>query len=61
MTASTLVQKYLIGDYPASRDELVTRARSQGADEQSVAVIRNLRDGRFDSAAAVVDAIGQRS
>ena len=59
MTATTLVQRYLIGDYPATRDELVARARSQGADEQSLAVIRNLRHEQFDSATAVIEAVGQ--
>ena len=58
MTARTLVQKYLIGKFPASRDELVDRARRQGADQGIVALVRQLPGERFESAAEVVRALG---
>ncbi|MCH6169960.1 DUF2795 domain-containing protein [Pseudonocardia alaniniphila] len=59
MTASTVVQKYLMGDYPASRDELVDRARRQGADQAIVSLVRNLQVERFTSAADVERALGE--
>jgi hypothetical protein len=58
MTARTLVQKYLSGTFPASRDELVARAQRQGADQGVVGVVRRLPDERFESAAAVEHALG---
>jgi Protein of unknown function (DUF2795) len=58
MTARTLVQKYLIGKFPASRDELVDRARRQGADQGIVSLVRQLPGERFESAAEVVRALG---
>jgi hypothetical protein len=58
MTARTLVQKYLIGTFPASRDELVDRARRQGADQGIVSLVRQLPGERFESAAEVVRALG---
>ncbi|WP_433298729.1 DUF2795 domain-containing protein [Pseudonocardia sp. CA-142604] len=59
MTASTVVQKYLMGDYPASRHELVDRARRQGADQAIVSLVRNLQNERFTSAADVERALGE--
>jgi hypothetical protein len=58
MTARTLVQKYLIGKFPASRDELVDRARRQGADQGIVSLVRQLPGERFESAGEVVRALG---
>ena len=58
MTARTLVQKYLIGTFPASRDELVDRARRQGADQGIVSLVRQLPGERFESAGEVVRALG---
>jgi hypothetical protein len=58
MTARTLVQKYLIGKFPASRDELVDRARRQGADQRLVSLVRHLEEERFESAADVERALG---
>ncbi|MFD1515920.1 DUF2795 domain-containing protein [Pseudonocardia yunnanensis] len=59
MTASTVVQKYLMGEYPASRDELVDRARRQGADQAIVSLVRNLQNEHFTSAADVERALGE--
>jgi hypothetical protein len=58
MTARTLVQKYLIGKFPASRDELVDRARRQGADQGVLALVRQLPGERFESAAEVEHGLG---
>jgi hypothetical protein len=52
-TAGTLVLKYLIGDYPASRDELVARAIEQGADQAVLGAVRHLPDIVYDSPSAV--------
>ena len=59
ITATTLVQKFLIGDYPATKDELVARAQAQGADQQVLAAVTNLPDGRFGSASAVAHELGR--
>jgi uncharacterized protein DUF2795 len=58
MTAKTVVQKYLIGTYPATRDELVERAKRQGADAGIVGLVRRLREERFESACDVERALG---
>jgi Protein of unknown function (DUF2795) len=58
MTARTLVQRYLMGGFPASRGELVDRARRQGADQGVIALIRQLPGERFESAADVERALG---
>jgi hypothetical protein len=58
MTARTLVQKYLMGEFPASRDELVDRARRQGADQGVVTLVRHLPGERFESAVDVEHALG---
>lgn len=57
MTSSTVVQKYLIGEFPASREQLVARAVRQGADEGVVNLIRTLQGERFDSATSVEQAL----
>jgi uncharacterized protein YidB (DUF937 family) len=59
MTASTVVQKYLMGEYPTSRGELVDRAQRQGADQAVVSLVRNLQDEQFASAADVERALGE--
>jgi hypothetical protein len=58
MTARTLVQRYLMGGFPASRGELVDRARQQGADQGVIALVRQLPEERFESAADVERALG---
>jgi hypothetical protein len=59
MTARTVVQKYLMGEYPTSRDELVARAQRQGADQGVVSLVRNLQDDRYDSPVVVERALGE--
>jgi hypothetical protein len=58
MTAKTVVQKFLIGAYPATREELVERAQRQGAEPRVVGLVRQLREGRFESALEVERALG---
>ncbi|HEX2102991.1 MAG TPA: DUF2795 domain-containing protein [Solirubrobacteraceae bacterium] len=54
----TEVQKALKGaNYPASRDELVERARSNGADGDVVDALRGMDAGTFDSPADVMKAV----
>jgi hypothetical protein len=48
------VQKFLRGvDYPASKDELVRRAKDNGADETVLEALRALPDRRYDGPNAV--------
>lgn len=58
MTARTLVQRYLMGKFPASRAELMDRARRQGADQGVVVLVGRLPEGRFESAVDVEHALG---
>jgi hypothetical protein len=54
------VQKFLGGiDYPASRDELVNRAREQGADENVMQTLEELPMDRFNGPNDVSEAIGK--
>jgi hypothetical protein len=51
----TEVQKALKGtDYPADREELAERARQNGADEELVETLRNLRKQSFEGPNAVM-------
>jgi hypothetical protein len=57
MTAKTVVQKYLMGDFPTTRDDLLVRAERQGADHVVLGLVRRLRNERFESAVAVEHAL----
>jgi hypothetical protein len=53
------VQKHLRGaDYPATRDQLVQTARENGADDDVVRAISNLRDEKFDGPDSVMKRLG---
>jgi hypothetical protein len=55
------LQKYLSGiDYPASKRDLVDRARRQGADENVVRTLEGLPREEFNSPNDVSEAVGQR-
>jgi hypothetical protein len=55
----TDVQKALKGaDYPASRDDLVALAESNGADGEVVRALRGMQAGSFDSPADVMKNLG---
>jgi hypothetical protein len=48
------LQKFLKGvDYPASRDDLVSHAKDNGADETVLEALRALPDRQFDGPNAV--------
>ena len=53
------LQKYLSGvDYPATKDDLLSRAQSEGADENALATLRRLPDRRYDGPNAVSKEVG---
>ncbi|MGI5130662.1 DUF2795 domain-containing protein [Pseudonocardia sp. CA-107938] len=56
-TARTIVLQYLTGSFPARLDELVARARAEGADEQTIALVAALEDRTYDSAMDVREAL----
>jgi hypothetical protein len=48
------LQKHLSGvDYPASRDDLVQHAESQGADEEILDKLRQIPDREYDGPSGV--------
>ena len=52
------LQKHLKGvEYPASRDELVSTAESNGAPAEIVDALRNASQGSFDGPSAVQQAV----
>lgn len=54
------VQKFLGGmDYPASKDEIVSHAKSKGADENIMQTLEQLPDEDFETPADVSKAISQ--
>jgi hypothetical protein len=54
------VQKYLGGvDYPASKDELVNTAKSDGADDLVIETLQRMPGDRFNSPNDVSQAIGK--
>lgn len=54
------VQKFLGGvNYPASRDDLVSYAKQQGADDNVLQTIQQLPYDSFDTPADVSEAIGE--
>jgi Protein of unknown function (DUF2795) len=54
------VQKHLAGvDYPATRDELADAARRNGADDDLVQAISELRDEQFDAPNTVMERLGE--
>jgi hypothetical protein len=54
------VQKFLGGiDYPATKEDLVNRAKEQGADENVVSALQNLSTDNFNSPNDVSEALGK--
>ena len=48
------LQKHLKGvEYPASRSDIVKQAETNGADEETLAMLRKLKDSMYDSPAQV--------
>lgn len=55
------VQKFLSGiDYPASKDDVLHTAESQGADDAVLGTLRNLPRDHFNSPNDISEAIGQQ-
>jgi hypothetical protein len=53
------LQKYLSGvDYPAKRDDLVRAAEKNGADSDTLDVVRRLPDRTYDGPSGVSKEIG---
>lgn len=58
--SSAQVQEYLGGmDYPATKEDLVSHARSQGAPQHIVDAIEKLPRESFDTARDVSQAFGE--
>ncbi|TQJ38144.1 uncharacterized protein DUF2795 [Arthrobacter sp. SLBN-112] len=52
------VQKFLGGiDYPANREDLLSRAKDSGADSNVIQALEELPDREYDSPTAVSSAI----
>ncbi|MGN7191911.1 MULTISPECIES: DUF2795 domain-containing protein [unclassified Curtobacterium] len=52
------VQKYLSGiDYPASKDDIVSKAEQEGADGDVLDALKNIPDGDYDAPTAVSKAV----
>lgn len=48
------VQKHLAGlDYPASKDDIVTKAESEGGDEKVMSALRGLPEKEYDGPNAI--------
>ncbi|MEV6909296.1 DUF2795 domain-containing protein [Amycolatopsis sp. NPDC051071] len=53
------LQKHLAGvDYPANRDDLIRAAEQNGADEDTLEVVRNLPDRTYDGPSGVSKEVG---
>jgi hypothetical protein len=54
------VEKFLKGvNFPASKDDLVKKARSSGAPEDVIDMLESLSDKKFNSPIDVMKAFGQ--
>ncbi|MBD2774045.1 DUF2795 domain-containing protein [Iningainema tapete] len=52
------LQKHLKGvDYPASKEDLISHAKEQGADENAISVLEQLPDQDFESPTDVSQAV----
>ncbi|WP_065961450.1 DUF2795 domain-containing protein [Curtobacterium sp. UCD-KPL2560] len=52
------VQKYLSGiDYPASKDDIVSKAEQEGADGDVLDALKNIPDRDYDAPTAVSKAV----
>ncbi len=52
------VQKYLSGiDYPASKDDIVSKAEQERADGDVLEALRGIPDGDYDAPTAVSKAV----
>ncbi len=53
------LQKHLKGvDYPASKQDLISHAEQQGADDKALSVLQQLPDEEYETPADVSKAVG---
>lgn len=53
------LQKHLKGvDYPASKQDLITHAKEQGADEEAISALEQMPDEQYETPTDVSKAIG---
>ena len=53
-------QKYLSGvNYPASKQQLIEKARSEGADENVISTLEKMSGDMFNSSSDVSEALGK--
>ncbi|MFI8567019.1 DUF2795 domain-containing protein [Rhodococcus sp. NPDC078407] len=56
------LQRHLAGaDYPASKDQLCELAEKNGADEDTMSALRNMKGDSFDGPDAVSAAVSDQS
>lgn len=54
------VQKYLKGlNYPVGKDDLINKAKEEGADENIMSTLRDLPDKEYNSPISVTREIGK--
>lgn len=54
------VQKFLSGvDYPVNKDQIITTARSHGADKNVLDALADLPEGSYQTPADISEALGQ--
>ncbi|MCY1693866.1 hypothetical protein BIU98_08910 [Curtobacterium sp. MMLR14_010] len=54
------VQKFLSGiDYPASKDDIVTTAEKEGADDNVLDALKQIPDQEYDGPTAVSKAVSE--
>lgn len=54
------IQKYLKGtNYPASKQDLVSHAKEQGADDDTISVLEKLSEDQYETPADVSKAVGE--
>lgn len=54
------VQKFLDSvDYPASKEDLISTARDEGADDNVIQTLQRMPDDQFQTPADVSEAIGK--
>jgi hypothetical protein len=54
------LQKHLKGlDYPASRDAIVSQAESNGADDETLDILRKIKDGEYEKPTDISHAVSE--
>lgn len=60
-TTPISVQKYLKGvDYPATKEDLISHAKKQGADKNVMDLLEQIADEEYDGPTAVSKAVGEQ-